>query len=72
MNHTRFLVAALLGMTLSACGQKPPAKYAYVVFEDVPGLSGVALLFQIIRAEWQNDEVLVTGRYRLDLDTRGR
>ncbi len=50
------------------CGAKPPAKYAYVTFEDVSGLADIALLFQIIRAEWRADEVLITGRYRLDLD----
>jgi eukaryotic-like serine/threonine-protein kinase len=54
------------GMALYAPA-KPPAKYAYVAFEEVPGAAGLAVLLQIIRAEWQQDEVFVTGRYRLDL-----
>jgi hypothetical protein len=52
------------------CPSKPPAKYAYVVFEDVPELAGLALLFQIVRSVSQHDEVLVTGRYRLDFEPR--
>jgi hypothetical protein len=51
------------------CGQKPRARYAYVTFEDVLELADVALLFQVIRAERHEDEVLICGRYRLDLDS---
>jgi hypothetical protein len=49
------------------CPAKPTAKYAYVVFDEVPGTAGLAILFQITRAEWKQDEVLVSGRFRLDL-----
>jgi hypothetical protein len=49
------------------CTSKPHAKYAYVSFDEVPGVTGVAVLLQFIRIEWVNDEVLVSGRYRLDI-----
>jgi hypothetical protein len=48
------------------CAAKPPAKYAFVTFDEVPEVMGLGLLFQILRAERQHDEVFVTGRYRLD------
>jgi hypothetical protein len=54
------------------CPAKPPAKYAYVSFDEVPGTAGVAVLLQLIRSEWVHDEVLITGRYRLDLSPDGR
>jgi serine/threonine protein kinase len=53
------------GMALF-CAAKPPAKYAFVTFDELPQVSGFGLLFQILRSEWLHDEVLVTGRYRLD------
>jgi serine/threonine protein kinase len=48
------------------CATKPPSKYAYVTFNNMPAIADLAVLFQIVRTEWQHDEVLVTGRYRLD------
>ena len=54
------------------CPTKPLAKYAYVAFEEVPGIAGLAVLLQIIRCELVHDEVFVTGRYRLDLGPDGQ
>jgi eukaryotic-like serine/threonine-protein kinase len=48
------------------CSAKPAAKYAFVAFDEIPDVAGLGLLLQILRAERQHDEVLVTGRYRLD------
>ncbi|HEV3439220.1 MAG TPA: PilZ domain-containing protein, partial [Gemmata sp.] len=45
---------------------KPPTRHMYVAFDDVPGTAGLAVLVQIIRTERRDDEVLVTGRFRLD------
>lgn len=45
---------------------KPPTRHMYVAFDDVPGTTGQAVLVQIVRTERREDEVLVTGRYRLD------
>ncbi|MBY0458753.1 MAG: PilZ domain-containing protein, partial [Gemmataceae bacterium] len=53
------------------CPTKPPTKHLYAVFEDAPGVSGLGLMVQVLTAEWQHDEVLVTGRYRLDLGGGG-
>jgi hypothetical protein len=54
------------GMAL-VCSIRPSTKHAYITFEDVPGLAGVAILFQFIRADWHQEQVFITGRYRLDL-----
>ena len=56
------------GMALF-CPVKPPTKYVYVAFEDVAGTAGLAVLLQVITADWQHDEVVVTGRYRLEFDS---
>lgn len=45
----------------------PPTKYAYVAFEGVRGTTGLAVLFQIIRAARQDDGFVVNGRYKLGL-----
>lgn len=41
-------------------------KYAYVTFEGVRGANGLALLFQIIQANRQEEGIYITGKYRLD------
>jgi serine/threonine protein kinase len=48
---------------------QPRSKYAYVAFEGVPGTSGLALLFQILRTESQKEGVLVCGKHRPQLQT---
>ncbi|HEX4612712.1 MAG TPA: hypothetical protein VH092_31240, partial [Urbifossiella sp.] len=45
----------------------PSTKYAYVAFVGVRGTTGLALLFQVIRTSREGADVLVTGRYRLEL-----
>jgi serine/threonine protein kinase len=42
-------------------------KYAYVTFEGIRGTTGLAVLVQITRTIPQEDGVLVSGKYRLDL-----
>jgi serine/threonine protein kinase len=54
------------GMALF-CAAKPTTKYLFVAFEDVPGTTGLAILLQVIRADWQHDEVFICGRFRLDI-----
>ena len=49
------------------CQVDPPTKHLYVTFDDVAGTAGLGVLIQIITSEWQENEVLVTSRYRLDL-----
>ncbi|AMV27092.1 Serine/threonine-protein kinase PknF [Gemmata sp. SH-PL17] len=53
------------GMALF-CATEPTTKYMFVEFEGVPGTTGLAVLLQTIASEWQHDEVLVTGKYRLE------
>src|SRR5579883_726322 len=57
------------GLALQVTAQ-PPTKYAYVAFEGVRGTSGLAVLFQIIRAARQDDGFVVNGRYKLGLDRK--
>jgi serine/threonine protein kinase len=49
------------------CPTEPKAKYAYVVFEEVPDVERLAVLIQINRSERRHDEVFVSGRFRLDV-----
>ena len=44
-----------------------PTKHAYIAFEGVRGITGLAILFQVIRANREEDGVKVAGRYRIDL-----
>jgi hypothetical protein len=54
------------GLALRMTAQ-PQFRYVYVVFQGVLGVTGLALLLQIIRINRENDGTVVTGRYRLDL-----
>ncbi|QJW93289.1 serine/threonine-protein kinase [Frigoriglobus tundricola] len=49
------------------CKVDPPTKHLYVTFDGVAGTAGLGVLIQIITSEWQENEVLITSRYRLDL-----
>jgi hypothetical protein len=44
----------------------PTARHAYVTFEGLRGITGLAILCQIIQADRREEGVLVTARYRLD------
>jgi hypothetical protein len=43
-----------------------PTKHAYVTFEDVRGTTGLAVLLQIITSNRQENDILITGRFRLE------
>lgn len=43
------------------------SKYAYVAFDGIPAIRGVAILFQTIKAHSIESGFVVTGRYRTDL-----
>jgi serine/threonine protein kinase len=54
------------------CPTKPPTKYAYAAVDEVPGAAGFAILLQLSRYEWVQDEVFVAGHFRLDLVLEAR
>jgi eukaryotic-like serine/threonine-protein kinase len=49
------------------CPARPPSKYAYIAFDELPDVAGLALLVQFTRSEARPDEVLLSGRFRLDV-----
>jgi serine/threonine protein kinase len=50
---------------------KPGTRYGYVAFDGVAGTTGLAVLVKFLRNDWEGDEVLVTGQFRLDLGGDG-
>src|SRR5262245_6011964 len=46
---------------------KPSTRHFYAAFDDIPQTAGIAILIQLVRYTRRENDVLVTGRYRLDL-----
>jgi len=64
-SNGRCLDVSAGGLAFRAMSQ-PLTRHVYLTFEGVRGVTGLAILLQIVRADRQEDGFLVSGRYRLD------